>query len=116
MVAIELALCMLKSGGYANVHIKLCFNNQGIMGALKVGYFRGTQQNDIVRRIVTIMQQEKIWLTIKWISTHNNLADDPLRGKFRPCKLIYPFPLKVHLHLKKFVANSIQCNNPRLEM
>ncbi|KAK0436097.1 hypothetical protein EV421DRAFT_1658401, partial [Armillaria borealis] len=80
MVAIELTLLTLKAAGFNSCHIILCSDNQGVVRALQAGYSRGAPQNDILQQIVTIMQDERIWLMVDWISMKDNLADKPSRG------------------------------------
>ncbi|KIY65527.1 hypothetical protein CYLTODRAFT_320566, partial [Cylindrobasidium torrendii FP15055 ss-10] len=46
------------------------------------GCSQGTMQNRVLQKIVELMQDNNIWLTIDWISTHENIADPPSRGKF----------------------------------
>jgi len=80
MVAVELALRTLIAQGIKGQHFIIHSDNQGVVGSLRSGISRGTTQNAILRKIVGLMQENKIWLTTEWVSTHENPADDLSRG------------------------------------
>lgn len=101
MVTIELALHTLKAAEYKDCHIILWSDNQGTVGALWAGYLWGPAQNDILCHIVSLMQEEKIWLTVNWIPMKENVADELSRGKFSPKKMLFPHPPRVPVHLKQ---------------
>jgi hypothetical protein len=48
MVAVELAVRTLIAGRFTGCHIIIRSNNKGVVGALKVGRSRGTQQNTVL--------------------------------------------------------------------
>ncbi len=115
MVVIELGLRTLIAKGLKDCHIVIRSDNQGVVGALLAGYSRNTQQNAILRRIVFLMQESGIWLSTVWISTKDNLADDPSRGVLGHKKDLLPFPPKIPSHLKPYVKHSIDYNDPRIK-
>jgi hypothetical protein len=114
MVAVELAIRTLITAKFANCHIRVQSDNQGVVGALKAGRSRGTQQNLILREIVKIIQEYELWISTVWISTSENPADNPSRGIFPSRDLLYAFPPKIPFHLTKFIRNSVQYHDPRL--
>ena len=67
MVAIELALHTLIMSKFTNCHMIIHADNQGVIGALKAGWSRGTQQNLILHEIVKLMQDNKLWVSTVWI-------------------------------------------------
>lgn len=107
MVAIELAIRTLKAAGFSGSHIRLLSDNQGVIGGLRAGRSRGKQQNAILRRIVSLMQDYDIWLTIEYVATKENIADAPSRGEFGRKKDLLQYPPKVPRHLKPYLENSI---------
>lgn len=114
MVVIELALRTLMAAGYRDCHIRLRSDNQGVVGALKAGYSKGSKQNAILRHIVSLMQSSKIWLSVDWVSTKDNVADAPSRGEFGPKKDIYGHPPSIPSHLKAYVHEHVSHSDPRL--
>ena len=114
MVAVELAIRTLISGKFSNCHIIVRSDNQGVVGALKAGRSRGTQQNLILREIVKLIQDHNLWISTVWIATLENPADDPSRGVFAGRGLLYPFPPKLPFHLTHFVHKSVDYYDPRL--
>ncbi|KIY65769.1 hypothetical protein CYLTODRAFT_356332 [Cylindrobasidium torrendii FP15055 ss-10] len=91
-------------------HILIRSDNQGVIGALQAGYSRGIQQNDILRRIVSAMQDYNIWLSLSYVNTHDNLADAPSRAVFDSRKKLLPYPPSVPYYLKPYVKNSVSYN------
>ena len=82
MVAIELATWTLITANFKNCHITDRSDNQGIVGALKAGRLRGTQQNLILCEIVKLLQDNDLWNSTAWVSTSENSADGPSQGVF----------------------------------
>ncbi|KAF5387743.1 hypothetical protein D9615_000294 [Tricholomella constricta] len=107
MVAVDLALHAIISGGHSSCHLIIQSDNSGVVGALAAGRSRNSQQNTILRRIVDNFQQHGLWITTNWIPTNLNLADGPSRGTFPPRKLLYPHSPRIPYYLKPFVAPSI---------
>jgi hypothetical protein len=107
MVAVELAIRTLVTAKFSNVHIIMRSDNQGVVGALKAGRSRGTQQNAILREIVRLIQEHDLWISAIWIPTSENPADDPSRGVLADKKSLYAFPPKMPFHLAKFVHNAV---------
>ena len=114
MVAVELAIRTLITGHFAKCHIVVRSDNQGVVGALKAGRSRGTNQNLILREIVKLIQDHDIWISTTWIPTSDNLADDPSRGVFLGKKSLYPFPPKLPFHLRKFIHKAVDYHDSRL--
>ena len=80
MVAVELALRSLAAAGHYDTHVIIHSDNQGVVHSVAAGRSRGCQQNAILRHIVHLIQTHKVWITTKWISTHNNPANPLSRG------------------------------------
>ena len=80
MVAVELALRSLVAAGRHDTHVIIHSDNQGVVHSVAAGRSRGCQQNAILRHIVHLIQLHKVWITTKWISTHDNPADPLSRG------------------------------------
>jgi hypothetical protein len=114
MVAVNLAVATLISSHLTNITIVGFTDNQGVHGALKAGFSRGTKQNEILRRIVQLMQEYNVWLSWEWVPSADNLADGPSRGIFPPRKLIYGYPPSVPPHLRPFINNHVVHTDPRL--
>jgi hypothetical protein len=103
MVAVELALTALISGGFTAVHFIFRSDNMGVVGALRGGSSRSHHQNSILRRIIHLFHRHNIWVTTKYIPSKDNLADNPSRGIFPAVKDIFrPLP-KLPAHLLKFL-------------
>ena len=107
MVAVELPIWTLVTAKFSNVHVIMRSDNQGVVGALKAGRSQGTQQNAILREIVRLIQEHKLWVSMIWIPTSENPADGPSRGMFAGRKLLYAFPPKIPFHLEKFVHKTV---------
>ena len=114
MVAVELAIRTLLTSRFANCHVIVRSDNQGVVGALKAGRSRGTQQNLILREIVKLIQDNDLWISTVWIPTLENLADNPSRGLLPSKDTIYAFPPKLPFHLKKFLHNAVHYHDHRL--
>ncbi len=108
MVIVEMAVRTLKAAGYTHSHIRLRSDNQGVIGALKAGYSRGKQQNAILRRIVSLMQDHDIWLTLEYVNTKENTADAPSRGQFGLKKDLLPYAPRIPNHLKPYVHTAVE--------
>jgi hypothetical protein len=115
MVAIELALRTLITGKFTRCHVIVRSDNQGVVGALKAGRSRGTQQNLILREIVKLIQDNELWVSTIWIPTSENPADDPSRGIFPGKKLLYPHPPKLPFHLTNYIHKAVHYHDHRLQ-
>nr|GAT53150.1 predicted protein [Mycena chlorophos] len=80
MVAIELGLLVAVARGFSEVHLHLHSDNQGVIGALDGGKSRNSEQNRVLRRIVSILRAHSIWITTSYIPSALNAADRPSRG------------------------------------
>jgi hypothetical protein len=114
MVAVELAIRALVTGKFRNCHVVVRSDNQGVVGALKAGKSRGTQQNLILREIVKLIQDHDLWISTTWIPSLENLADGPSRGVFQGKNSLYPFPPKIPSHLTTFICKAVDYHDPRL--
>ena len=114
MAAVELAIRTLISGKFSNCHIIVRSDNQGVVGALKAGRSRGTQQNLVLREIVKLIQDHNLWVSTTWIPTLKNPADHPSRGIFLGRDSLYPFPPRLPHHLSNHVHKSIDYHDSRL--
>jgi hypothetical protein len=108
MVAVELAVTVLIALGLNSVHFILRSDNQGVCGATAGGKSRNPEQNDILRRTVELFRDNDIWFTIEWVSTHNNPADDPSRGKLPPLADIISVAPILPFHLRQFVEKPVR--------
>lgn len=80
MVAVELGLRALIERGYSGVHVKLRSDNKGVVGALDAGKSRSVQSNRVLQRIVACMLDNDIWVSVEWVASEDNPADEPSRG------------------------------------
>jgi hypothetical protein len=108
MVAVELAVTALIALGLKSVHYILRSDNKGVCGATAGGKSRNLEQNDILRRTVELFRDNDIWFSIEWVSTHDNLADDPSRGKLPPVADIMSVIPILPFHLKQFVEKPVR--------
>lgn len=115
MVAVELAVRTLVTGKFFKSHVIVRSDNQGVVGALKAGKSRGTQQNFILREIVRLIQDHELWISSIWVPTLDNLADGPSRGIFPDKKLLYAFPPRLPFHLTNFLHRSVDYHDPALQ-
>jgi hypothetical protein len=114
MVAIELAARTLTTAKVTNAHVVIHSDNQGVVGALRAGFSRGVQQNHILREVVRIMQDHSLWLSVEYVSTHDNPADKPSRGVFPSRKLLYAYPPALPNHLRSYLHTSVSFHDTRV--
>lgn len=114
MVAVELATRTLAAGGWQGKHVILHSDNQGVVGALAAGRSRGTQQNQILRRIVDLFHSSGIWVTTKWVPTKENPADAPSRGAFASRESLLTHPPAIPRHLLPYIHPHVARCDPRL--
>jgi hypothetical protein len=86
MVAVELAVWMLIAMGKDGCHLHVWLDNAGVVGALKGSQSWNAKQNSRLQQILGLFIAQHMWLSIGWVSTEENLADAPSRGKFPPVK------------------------------
>jgi hypothetical protein len=115
MVAVELAVRTLITGKFTNCHVIIRSDNQGVVGALKAGRSRGSQQNLILREIVKLMQDNGLWVSMVWVATAKNVADGPSRGFFPGKDSLCAFQPKLPYHLAKLVHKAVPYNDPRFQ-
>ncbi|KAF7319673.1 hypothetical protein MKEN_00748500 [Mycena kentingensis (nom. inval.)] len=80
MVAVELGLRLAVRRDVREVHLHLRSDNQGVIGSLDAGKARNSEQNAVLRRIVSLMRSHSIWLSTTYVPSTLNLADRPSRG------------------------------------
>ena len=115
MVAVELAVRTLIAGKFTHCHIKIRSDNQGVVGALKAGRSRGTDQNMVLREIVKLIQDHDLWISTAWIPTLENLADGPSRGSFLGKRSLCSHPPALPAHLTKFIHKHVDYHDIRLQ-
>jgi hypothetical protein len=115
MVAVELAVRTLIAGKFTHCHIKIRSDNQGVVGALKAGRSRGTDQNMVLREIVKLIQDHDLWISTAWIPTLENLADGPSRGSFLGKRSLCSHPPALPTHLTKFIHKHVDYHDIRLQ-
>jgi hypothetical protein len=113
MVAVELAIYTLISVHLIKCHI-IVWSDNIVIGALKTDRLQETQQNLILRKIVELIQENKLWISTAWISMSNNPVDLPLRGIFPGRESLFAFPLKLPFYLTNFVHGPVTYHDPRL--
>jgi hypothetical protein len=79
-VAIEVGLLVAISHGYSHTHFLIHSDNQGVIHALKGGKSRSPQQNAVLRRILTLLVTNSIFISSLYVTSSSNLADKPSRG------------------------------------
>lgn len=114
MVAVELAICTLITGKFFRSHIIIRSNNMGVVGAMEAGRSRGIQQNLILREIVRLIQDHEIWISVTWIPSLDNPADNPSRGIFSEKDQLYAYPPKLPYHLVNFIHRVVDYHDSRL--
>lgn len=80
ILALEFVIRLAILRGYSNTHFRIRSDNQGVIGALDAGKSRNSQQNCVLRRIVSLMREHSLWITSLYVPSKDNLADVPSRG------------------------------------
>ncbi|KAF5371871.1 hypothetical protein D9615_009520 [Tricholomella constricta] len=116
MVAVDLAVRAITVSGARNSHLVIRSDNSGVVGSLAAGRSRNSQQNLILRHLVSNFQDANLWITTQWVSTSDNIADSPSRGVFPSRSLLFPCPPALPPYLKPFIAPSVpfHCLPPQL--
>jgi hypothetical protein len=108
MTAVELAIRALVALGHSGQHVRLWSDNAGVVGALKNGCSRNSEQNRCLQRIVTLFTEHRIWPDIEWIATHLNLADKPSRGVIEDeenrLPSMFPIPPQLAAYIEPIVT------------
>lgn len=103
MVAVELALRSLIAAGFRDTHFLLRSDNQGVVGALRAGFSCSSQQNTILRHIVSLLLEHSLWFTTVWVASADNPADAPSRGVFPPSSSRFPHSALIPVPLRPFI-------------
>lgn len=106
MVAVELALLSLISAGHSSKHFIVHSDNQGVIGAFRAEMSRSTQQNTVLRRILTLFHELDLWFTMEWVPSEDDVADNPSRGIFPPISELLDTSFRVPFPLHSYVANT----------
>jgi hypothetical protein len=114
MVAVELAIRTLITGKFSSCHVVVRSDNQGVVGALKAGRSRGSQQNLVLREIVKLIQDNGIWVSTAWIPTLENPADNPSRGVFMGRDSLLSFQPRIPYHLTNLIHKAVDYYDSRL--
>ena len=80
MVAIELGLLFATHLSYADLHLIIKSDNQGVIHAIRGGKSRSPEQNAVLQRITSLLSQYKLWISSLYVPSIDNLADLPSRG------------------------------------
>ena len=80
IVAIELGLLFAIHQGYTDVHFLIKLDNQGVIHAIQGGKSRSPEQNLVLQRITSLLAQYKLWISLLYVPSMDNLADPPSRG------------------------------------
>ena len=91
MVAIDLGLRTLIHAGFKDCHLVFLSDNQGVVGTLSSGRYRGPYQNEVLHHIVFNFCDNNIWLSVRWVDSASNQADPiscgllPFSRSHHPC-------------------------------
>jgi len=103
MVAVELGLRAVIAAGYQRTSLIIRSDNFGVVQSLTTGVSKARQQNLILKKILNLSRIFDIKLEPTWVSTKDNLADNPSRGKFAAVSLMFQTPPTLPEHLVEFV-------------
>lgn len=105
IVAIELALLVLISLGYSSLHFIIHSDNQGVVGAFRAGMSRSVQQNAVLRRILMLLNEHKMWFSTTWVCSEDNIADGPSRGLFPSASSALDVEISIPFALRRLVCD-----------
>ena len=74
----------LPGGVDENTHLEVFSDNSGVVGSWAKRSSRNPDHNEILGRIITSLLAKGCFLTVTHVSTHDNPADLPSRGKHLP--------------------------------
>jgi hypothetical protein len=80
MIAIELGIRVVIELGFRNTHFLVQSDNTGVIGSVRAGKARNTEQNRSLQRIVALMRAHGLWITSEYVASAANIADAPSRG------------------------------------
>lgn len=80
MVAVEFALLAMVEKGVRDAHVLVRSDNKDVVGALDAGKSRSVESNKVLQCIVSKMLQNGIWISLEWVASADNIADEPSRG------------------------------------
>lgn len=93
LLAVELGLRSLIAAGHQSTTVILRSDNMGVIDALKKkSWCPRHGLEEILQNILRLCEEYRINLTPRWVSTKDNLADDPSRGVFPPQLYSFEFP------------------------
>ncbi|QRW03527.1 hypothetical protein RhiLY_02526 [Ceratobasidium sp. AG-Ba] len=104
MAAVELALTALVAKGVRRHTISLRSDNQGVVFAIRARRSRSTHQNEILLRIFLLADAHELDLSIDYIQSAKNPADQPSRGLPEPGTLPISWPIRTPPQLAPFLV------------
>lgn len=104
MVAVDLGLRTLIYSDFHNCHLVFHSDNQGVVGALKASRSHNSAQNKVLRRIIANFRDYKIWLSVNWVKSGDNISDSISWGILPSSITCYDRPPPLPSYLKHFVA------------
>ena len=84
MIAVELATRYLDQIGTENSDILVRGDNMGVVGAFERGRSRNYQVNESIRRTEVVCMSRNIRITLQYVNTKENRADEVSRGAPSP--------------------------------
>jgi hypothetical protein len=76
--AVELAVRLIDVWGWSNLHVLLCSDNQGIIGAYQWGWEHNPEINDSVQHVDVITSTWNFSFSFTYVKSEANLADPVL--------------------------------------
>jgi hypothetical protein len=81
-VAVEFAVrILLRSFNAQGKHLRIRCDNMGVVEGWKKGSSRSVRQNEILLSILEMILEHDCWLSLEYIPSSQNPADNPSRGK-----------------------------------
>ena len=109
MVTVDLGLHTLIHSDCHDYHIAFHSDNQDIVGALKAGRSYNSTQNEIFHQIIANFYNHKIWLSVSWIKSEDNILDSISWGILPLSIACHDHPPSIPSYLKPFVTLVLPC-------
>ncbi|KAF8625768.1 hypothetical protein AX15_005207 [Amanita polypyramis BW_CC] len=94
-----------KQGQRLSLSIHVRSDNAGVVKALEKQHANYAPQQEVLQRILDLINEFDIQLTTKWISSMENLADNPSRGAPGVGATLFPYPPPVPQHLSNTLVS-----------
>lgn len=92
LIAVEMGIRTVISAGFRDVAVTVHSDNQGVVMALKSGkWTKKYGLEETVKDILGLCRGAGLSLTMKWIRTTDNPADDPSRGFYPPAESSFEY-------------------------